>query len=131
MKDLTEGERRLRKAKRGVEAWRARHGGRGRMPNALWEQAADAAAVCGVEDAAARLQLGLRPLNAWLDRRNRDSATRCESSFVEIPMSFPISSECVLEMSGANGQTLRVRLTGDAIGQAPALVGIALGGAVA
>lgn len=126
-------EKRLREVQRRFERWRrGRRRNSGRIPKELWELAAEAAAVCGVEQAAAGLEVDPARLRQWLgdgeaerERPDRAAASQETSqkppsaAFVELPP-FPLGgmAECTLEAEEPSGRRLRISLKGPATAQA-------------
>lgn len=117
----------LRRARRQIARWRAKCGGRGRMPNRLWELAAEAAADCGVDAAAAELGLSVQRLKARMGAREKSAtdnvveAAQRTAAFQELSWPWAGTSECLLELESPSGQRLRIRLAGEAVAQAESL----------
>lgn len=109
-------EKRLEEVRRRLQKWRrGRWGGRGRIPNELWQAAAEAAEACGIETTAARLQLDRRRLKQWLDRREAQRERQEPIGFVELPpLPLGTAAECTLELEDPAGRKLQISLKGPA-----------------
>ena len=94
----------------GVEGVRRRRRGGG-VPGRVWEVAAGLASCYGPERTARALGLDACELERRLGRRRRRAATADIPAFVEI-VARPeaVSGACVLEIDGAGGLTVRLRL---------------------
>lgn len=110
---------------RQFELWRKRCRGPGRVPAQLQRLIAQAAAAHGVEAAAERLDLRPERLSKWMRQFGLSSggAKAAELPFLELPP-LPLSplAECHLEVEEPSGRKLRVRLQGQAVAQAAAVV---------
>lgn len=100
----------LAKARDRLAAWRRTKQPRSRIPEALWEKAAELAAKYGVHRTARSLKLDYYSLKKRVDA----AAARPETSgspFVELPAALAPVPECVMEWEDHTG-TLRVHLKG-------------------
>ena len=94
--------------RRRFSDWRRQHGGPGRrLPEALWTAATAVARQHGLDATARALRLNYRAL------KNRVSDGMVEGGFVELHMN-PIGATTVVELSGGDGQQMRIHLTGPA-----------------
>jgi len=110
---------------RQFELWRSGCRGPGRVPTALQALAAQAAVAQGVETTAGRLDLRPERLIKWMRQLGlaTQEAKAAKPSFVELPP-LPLSplSECHLELEDPSGRKLRVRLQGQAVAHAAAVI---------
>lgn len=98
----------LARLERRFSAWRRSRSVGERIPDPLWESAAQVAAEHGVNRTASILRLDYYSLKKRVDGRRPSSAT-----FVELPSpSFPVAGECVIEMEDSRGARMRVHLKG-------------------
>lgn len=102
----------LATVRRRFSDWRRQHGGPGkRLPEGLWAAAAAVARQYGVATAARELRVNYRTL------KNRASDSGAEVGFVEVSMNPTGAAGTVIELIGADGQQMRVHLTGsDTVG---------------
>lgn len=111
----------LKEVQRLVELWRDRGGGKGtRMPEELWEAAAEVAGVEGLYSTAralrveyGRLKKRVAATHAIERVSRRAAASSAGSSFVELGMS-QLCGACktVIEVCGREGDRMRVEVTG-------------------
>lgn len=112
----------LEEVKRRFDAWRREHRWLGRIPNALWRMAGEAAAVHGVEATAEFLLLDPSRLETWLPRTPAVATEDDAAGFVELPsLIMGPPAECALELEDAAGRKLRILLKGPATAQALAI----------
>jgi hypothetical protein len=114
----------LKEVQRRVELWRERGGGKGsRMPEELWEAAAEVARMEGVYSTARALRveysrLKERAASTWSiqDVSTRATASSARSSFVELGMG-QLCGPCrtAMEISDGDGARMRVEVTGAAV----------------
>jgi hypothetical protein len=105
----------LDEVRRDLERWRQRRSFGTRIPEELWQAAAEVGREVGVSKTARELGLDYYKL-----RRRTESAaetlpakeTPQEGRFLEIPMCAPASPECVLEIEDGQGARLRLELKG-------------------
>jgi len=102
-KDLLEGYRRF-------QAWRQRGKGRGRIPEALWTLAVRLVSVHGVSRTAMALGLDYYSLKNRAEAAGEPPAAN--PVFVELPAPPVVGKQCLLELSNAAGDSLRVQLLG-------------------
>ena len=101
----------LKEVQRRVERWRERGGGKGtRMPEDLWQAAAEVARVEGLYSTSRALRVEYRRLK---QRVTSTVASTKSSSFVELGMS-QLCGVCktVVEVCGREGDRMRVEVTG-------------------
>ena len=108
---------RLSRLQSRFTTWRRNHGARTRIPDALWNSAAEAAVEFGLSRTATTLKLNYYTLKKRMERRRgAGDAHLSSTAFVEIP--HPIAGpaqECVIEFENGEGACLRVRLQGSHI----------------
>lgn len=111
---------RLEDAWRRFERWRRSCRGYGRIPNELWQVAAEAAAVHGVEATASRLEIDAARLKQWMrSAGDSDAAATPPIRFVELaPLPPDSTAECTLELEDPSGRKLRISLKGAATAHA-------------
>lgn len=98
----------LARLERRFEAWRESRSVGERIPEPLWKAAVQVAAEHGLNRTASFLKLDYYSLKKRVDRSRASSAT-----FVELPSpSFPVTSECVIDMEDRGGARMRVHLKG-------------------
>jgi len=106
---------RLSEVHHEFERWRKGRRRGTRIPEELWEAAADVAREIGISKAAQELRLDYYKLRsrteAQLDRRPAPE-TPSKGGFLEIPLGAPAIPECVLEIEDPRGARLRVELKG-------------------
>lgn len=110
---------RLEEIRRRFEHWRSTRARLGRIPEELWEEAVSCATRYGVHRCASVLGLEYNRLKRRLalsgDRRDGE-ATR--PTFIELPSAVAANElECVMELHGASGAMVRLRLRGVAVEQ--------------
>ncbi len=106
---------RLSDVRRQFERWRKGRRRGTRIPEDLWQAAADVVRQVGVSKTAQELRLDYYTL-----RRRTESALEArpapkapsEGRFLEIPLGAPAIPECVLEIEDPRGIRLRVELKG-------------------
>jgi hypothetical protein len=92
-------------------AWRRAKGSRGRIPDALWQLAVEAAAAHGLSRTTQVLRLDYDSLKRRLEAaEDRGAAKAC--AFVELPAALGSVKECVIEWSDPTGVQLRMVLKG-------------------
>ena len=90
-------------------AWRRTRAKGERIPQSLWNSAVKMAAKYGLNPTAGVLKLDYYSLKKRLE--SADEATP-SSTFVELPSSPLVSSECVIEWEDAAGARMRVHVKG-------------------
>ena len=80
-----------------------------RIPESLWDAAAKIAAKYGLNRTARALSLDYYSLKKRVDRADHPASS---STFVELPSSPLVSSECVIEWEDAAGARMRVHVKG-------------------
>jgi hypothetical protein len=113
------GSVRLEGVRRRFECWRRTRSVGTRIPEPLWEAAADVARVCGVSRTASTLRVDYHSLQkrvkeedaAGSSPANQDAA-QSGPRFVELPPPWAGSSECILELEDGGGAKMRVHLKG-------------------
>ena len=98
----------LSRLARRFGAWRKTRARGERIPESLWDAAAKMAAKYGLNPTARALKLDYDSLKKRVDRAGPDSS----STFVELPSSPLVSSECVIEWEDAGGARMRVHVKG-------------------
>ena len=106
----------LRLARRELDQWRQRQGGRKRLPREFWIKAAHLARVHGVNRTARTLGLKYASLRQHLETRAPDEAPTPPTGyrFVELPPGALTggSVTCMIELEGGQGDTLRMHVQG-------------------
>ncbi|MCP4205147.1 MAG: hypothetical protein GY769_24825 [bacterium] len=104
------------------ERWRQSRKRGTRIPEALWQAAAEAAGELGVSKTAQALGLDYYGLKKRLEPTVEvaESEPAAGREFLEIPL-FASAADCVLEMVDADGARLRVELRGSAAAHCEAL----------
>jgi hypothetical protein len=112
-----------------IEHWRKTRSSRGRMPLALWEAAAALARTHGIYAVSQQLHVSYDSLKAHVDgvakSKTRMSKGRLAPQFVELGSILPARPTfegTVMELVGASGNRLIVRVTGPAGADVVALV---------
>ncbi len=97
------------------ERWRKSRKRGTRIPDALWQAAAEAAGECGVSKTAQAMGLDYYGLKKRVESSLEVSESEpvAEPEFLELPL-FASAADCVLEMVDAEGTRLRVELRGSA-----------------
>ena len=100
------------------EAWRKRRRCRGRIPEALWQAAADLCREHSICEISQALRLNYNDLKDRVQRsRDRGLAVgkRSDLGFVKLDLGAPIvPSECLVEMEAPNGAKMRMSFRGTA-----------------
>lgn len=114
-----------------VEQWRATRSCRGRMPEALWSEAADLAhehGIYAVSQGAGVAYEGIKKRVQNEVSRGHPLSRAQENAvgpFVELPMSSVSSGQAaevaVIELRDGNGRSLSVRVMAQALSQVPEL----------
>jgi hypothetical protein len=98
------------------ETWRKRRRCRGRIPESLWQAAADLCREHSVWDVSRALRLNYNDLKGHVQRsRDRGLAVghRRDLGFVKLDLGAPIApSECLVEMEAPNGAKMRMSFKG-------------------
>jgi hypothetical protein len=105
----------LEEVERRWTRWR-RGRNRGRVPNELWRQAVDVAAVYGVESTATRLNVEVDRLREQLRQQHGVSGRSAPPAFVELSSipAIPVNPgrEWTVELEEVSGRKLRVACKG-------------------
>ena len=104
----------LSEVRRQFERWRKRRRRGTRIPEDLWQAAAEVSREIGVSKTARALGLEYYALRerAELSEERGAGETLEERGFLEIPLSACSLPECVFEVEGTGGALLRVELRG-------------------
>jgi len=98
------------------ETWRKRRRCRTRIPEALWQAAADLCREHSICEISQALRLNYNDLKDRVQRsRDRGLAVghRRDLNFVKLDLGTPIMpSECLVEMEAANGSKMRLSFRG-------------------
>jgi hypothetical protein len=119
---------RMEQVSRHIERWRETRAKRGRMPERLWEAAVALAREHGVYATSQGLRLNYDSLRARVGaRRPKRRAPKARgAAFVELGPALPLGplspAGPVVELTGADGQRLTLRLTGPGDLDLPGLV---------
>lgn len=98
----------LARLERRFTAWRKSRSVGQRIPHPLWKAAVQVASEHGLNQTASALKLDYYSLKKRVDGNRASSA-----SFVELPSpSYPVVSECVIELEDGRGARMRVHLKG-------------------
>jgi hypothetical protein len=109
---------RMEQVRQRIEHWRETRARRGRMPERLWEAAVALAREHGVYATSRGLRLNYDSLRARVRGRRpqRRSSKPREAAFVELGPALPLGPVSpagpVVELTGADGQKLTLRLAG-------------------
>jgi hypothetical protein len=99
-----------------IGAWRKRRRCRTRIPEVLWQAAADLCGEHSIFEVSRALRLNYNDLRNRVQRsRDRGLAIGQEPDvgFVKLDLGTPIiSSECLVEMEAANGSKMRMSFRG-------------------
>jgi hypothetical protein len=110
---------------RQFELWRKGCRGPGRVPAHLQNLAAQAAVAHGLQATADRLEIRPERLTKWMRQLGLPSgpAKAAELPFLELPpLALSPLAECHLEVEEPSGRKLRVRLQGQAVTHAAAVI---------
>lgn len=119
---------RMEQVGRRIEHWRETRAKRGRMPERLWEAAVALAREHGVYATSQGLRLNYDSLRARVRERRpqRRSPKARGAAFVELGPALPLGPASpagpVVELTGADGQKLTLRLAGPGDLDLPELV---------
>ena len=119
---------RMEQVSRRIEHWRETRARRGRMPERLWEAAVALAGEHGVYATSQGLRVNYDSLRARVQgqRPKRRSAKGRGAAFVELGPTLPLGPVSptgpVVELTGADGQKLTLRLAGPGELDLPGLV---------
>jgi hypothetical protein len=109
----------LQALKDRLEQWRStRNRGRGRIPEAIWDEATNLALHHGVSRVSTRLRLGYDALKRRVDTRGQEATLPSPPSagpaFLEVAgiPSSPSPPGCLLELENGSGCKLTIRLEG-------------------
>jgi len=110
---------RLSEVRRQLEHWRQSRRRGARIPEELWQAAADLGREVGVSKTAQELRLDYYALRRrmelntqpGLEERPAREVPRA-GGFVEIPLCAPASPECIVEIEDPRGARLRLELKG-------------------
>ncbi|HWH69713.1 MAG TPA: hypothetical protein VNT26_10030 [Candidatus Sulfotelmatobacter sp.] len=106
-----------------LDTWRAIRPGRQRIPEPLWQAAAELARRHGVHPVARALHLDYYRLQDRVPARNSKPITRpAAPAFVEVPWSIPAPAwECTAHLEDRRGAKLHLRLVGGGAAEVAAL----------
>jgi hypothetical protein len=98
------------------EAWRKRRRCRSRIPEALWQAAADLCSEHSIGEVSQALRLNYNDLKDRV-QRSRDRGLAMgqgpDLNFVKLDLGIPIMpSECLVEMEAPNGSKMRLSFRG-------------------
>ena len=119
---------RMEQVRQRIEHWRETRARRGRMPERLWEAAVALAGEHGVYATSQGLRVNYDSLRVRVQgqRPKRRSAKGRGAAFVELDPALPLGPVSpagpVVELTGADGQKLTLRLTGPGDLDLPGLV---------
>lgn len=110
--------------RRQVEEWRSTRQRRERMPQALWEAAAELARQHGVNPVARALHLDFYRLQGRVQPGSRKRATKATApAFVQVQLPAPAHGlECTVELEDRRGAKMNLRLVGGGTAEVSALV---------
>jgi glycerol-3-phosphate responsive antiterminator len=115
MGDWTDGDfpAALSRAQRKIEQWRQRHRPRGRIPEALWREAAELACAHGVNRTARALRLDYYGLKKRADLAAAEPGEGAPDFVEVLPGAIPASRpQCTIEVEEAGGVKMRICLQG-------------------
>lgn len=116
--------RQIERLRQRLEAWRKNRQPRSRIPERLWNAAAELARTYGVNKVARALHLDYYNLKERRDGITASSAPAGQSAppFIEvISERGPQGAECVIELESARGAKMRIQYRGQAVPEAAAL----------
>ena len=111
MRNQKEPGKALRRAMRRFEVWRRSPSRGRRIPEKLWELAAEAAREEGVSAAAHGLGLDYSALKGRLKKKRapKPARPRPKAEFIEVPQAvLPSGPLCAVEVQDGTGRRLRV-----------------------
>lgn len=115
MKQESATPNRLDEVRRDFELWRRSRSFGTRIPEELWQAAAEVGREVGVSKVARELGLDYHKLRHRIEPAPEPlpgKKTPQEGRFLEIPLGSPASPECVLEIEDGQGARLRLELKG-------------------
>ena len=110
----------LAQVARQLAQWRRTHAARARIPEWLWDSAANAAARHGVSRTSTTLKLGYYDLQRRLAEKTATAARpehdMAYPGFVELtPASLGVPCECTIELEKRDGARMRIELKGASV----------------
>lgn len=110
-------QRILEQVRLEFDQWRRQRGGKGRIPERLWDLATRATGTDGVRTVSRELGLDFTRLKKRVSKRNAEaeaSVPTLGSGFIDLGRLNPIggqpSSGCLVEIEKENGTFMRVRV---------------------
>lgn len=115
----------IERLRQRLEAWRKNRKPRSRIPEQLWNAAAELARSYGVNKVARALHLDYYNLKERRDGIIRTdtgtAAGQSASSFIELMSGRESQAECVIDLESANGAKMRIHFRGRVVPEATAL----------
>ena len=95
-----------------LDAWRQSRARGERIPESLWQAAAELARAFGVGRVARALGVGYHPLKEWAQApREPGRSAEKAAAFIELPMAAPMHrSEWLVELEDGRGAKMTLRL---------------------
>lgn len=117
------GEPQIERVRERLEAWRKSRKPRSRIPERLWDAAAELARSYGVHKVARALHLDYYNLRDRRDGivRSETGADKRPASFIEVTGRATQPAECVIELESAKGAKMRIHLKGESVPEAATL----------
>jgi hypothetical protein len=125
--EAADGMDELEQLKRRFEEFRSAQRSRGRLPEALWKEAAELARCYGLNPTAQALRLDYNALKKRMavapDRAKRRKKEGPAPAFVELIGPGPsVTTECQVEVESEKGAKLRLELKGVATTELASLI---------
>lgn len=97
--------------RRRLDAWRRRHGGRGRrIPDELWHEAAELARREGVDSVARVLRVRRERLGRLADALGEEARAAPAPEFVEIALPTPVAGPVFVQFEAPDGRRLQLEV---------------------
>jgi hypothetical protein len=109
------GSEQIAGVQRQLEAWRKSRRPRARIPEGLWNAAAELSRSYGIHKVARALHLDYYNLKDRRDGMNPGGVDgKAVPSFIEVvPSATSQPAECVIELENARGDKMRIHLRGE------------------
>lgn len=126
--EAADGTGDLEQLKRRFEEFRSMQTSRGRLPDVLWKEAAEAARRCGLNPTAQALRLDYgrlkKRMTTTAERVKRKKEERRAPSFVELIGAPPSggTTDCRVEVESDRGAKLRIELKAIATSEVAGLI---------
>lgn len=101
----------LLRARSRFQTWREHHKSRSRIPQSLWQLAVRLANTHGISRTATALRLDYYCLKKKVDATSAQPPAT-SPAFVELPAPVLLGKQCLVELAGQAGASLRLQLLG-------------------